>query len=198
MVAVDSYMERRQRATLRHDLGEPWPKDPPAFFISYRRKENQLHARTIWKELADRYGDKLVFMDLSSIDYGEVFPDEIDEAIRWCRVMLVLIGPHWLDVDPIHGTRRIDDPNDWVRREIEGGLQREDAHVIPVRLDGANIPNEAELPDPIKGLAARQAFVITFDDLAAEIDKLLPSIKRAMGRRANKQHSASPADHGAK
>jgi len=191
MIGVDAYVERRQRAALELALGDLLPpQSPPAFFISYRRSQNTWQARDIRRELTRRYGDASVFIDTSSIDYGEAFPDRIVSAIRGCSVMLVLIGPHWLE--PIAGTRRIDDPNDWVRREIEAGLQRREAVVVPVLLDGALAPTDAELPESVKGLAALHAVAIIGDDLAADIDNLLSSVERGR-RRATKWESGSSA-----
>lgn len=191
MIGVDAYMERRQRAALEQALGDLLPpQKPPAFFISYRRSQNTWQARDIRRELVGRYGDASVFMDTSSIDYGETFPDRIACAIRGCSVMLVLIGPQWLQ--PIVGTRRIDEPSDWVRLEVEAGLQRREAVVVPVLLDGARAPTDAELPEPVKGLAALHAVAITGGDLAADIDKLLNSIERGQ-QRAVQRDSGSPA-----
>ena len=82
-------------------------------------------------------------MDTASIAYGETFPDRIVSAIRGCSVMLVLIGPYWLQ--PVDGVRRIDEPDDWVRHRIEAGLQRREAMVIPVLLDGAAVPEASGL-----------------------------------------------------
>lgn len=190
MVAADAYMERRQRKALELALGDLLPpQNPPAFFISYRRGQNTWQARDIRRELARRYGDTSVFMDTSSIEYGETFPDQIASAIRGCSVMLVLIGPHWLE--PGAGARRVDDPNDWVRREVEAGLQRREAVVIPVLLDGADVPAAALLPEPIKGLATRHAVAITGDDLAADIDNLLRSVERGRRRAAHRDSDAS-------
>jgi CHASE2 domain-containing sensor protein len=190
MIGVDAYMERRQRAALERDLGPLPPQKPPFFFISYRRSQNTWQARDIRRELVRRYSDASVFMDTSSIEYGEDFPERIASAIRGCSVMLVLIGPQWLE--PIAGTRRIDDPNDWVRREVEAGLQRREAVVVPVRLDGARAPTDAELPESVKGLAALNAVEVTGDDLAADIDKLVRSVERGR-RRAAQRDSGSPA-----
>jgi len=131
MIGVDAFVERRQRAALERDLGELLPPlKPPAFFISYRRSQNTTQAHAIRQELTRRYGPASVFMDTSSIDYGDSFPDRIVSAIRGCSVMLVLIGPHWLDV--VNGSRRIDEPDDWVRRELEAGLQRTEAAIVPM------------------------------------------------------------------
>lgn len=186
MVGVDAYMERRQRAALERVLGDLLPpQSPPAFFISYRRSQNRWQAREIRREIARRYGETSVFMDTSSIEYGEVFPDQIAAAIRGCSVMLVLIGPHWLDT--IDGTRRIDDPNDWVRREVEAGLERQEAVVVPVLLDDAHAPTDPELPDPIKRLAILHAVAVTGDDLAADIDNLISSIERGRLRATQRE-----------
>jgi len=183
MVAVDAYMQQRQRAALEKALGDLLPpRTPSAFFISYRRNQNAWQARDIRRELARRYGDSSVFMDTASIAYGDAFPDRIATAIRGCSVMLVLIGPYWLQ--PVDGARRIDDPDDWVRHEIEAGLQRQEAIVIPVLLDGATVPDSDELPESMKGLALRNAVTVTGDDLAADIDKIVKSIERVRGRAA--------------
>jgi len=191
MIAVDAYVERRQRAALERVLGDLLPpQNPPAFFISYRRSQNTWQARDIRRELARRYGETSVFMDTSSIEFGEAFPDQIAAAIRGCSVMLVLIGPHWLE--PFADIRRIDDPNDWVRREIEAGLQRRGAIVVPVLLDGGSAPTEQDLPESIKRLATLHAVAIAGDDLAADIDNLLQSVERGR-RRAAKSDSGSPA-----
>jgi CHASE2 domain-containing sensor protein len=189
MIAVDAYMERRQRMALEKDLGDLLPPQAPhAFFISYRRSQNTWQARAIRKELAQRYGDASVFMDTKSIEFGEAFPDRIASAIRGCSVMLVMIGPHWLS--PIDGSRRIDDPDDWVRREIEAGLDRREAIVVPVLLDGATAPASTQLPDSLQGLADRHAVEIKGDDLAAEIDALMSSIDRI--RRKVAQRDSGP------
>jgi CHASE2 domain-containing sensor protein len=186
MIGVDAYIERRQRAALEKALGDLLPpQSPPAFFISYRRSQNTWQARDIQRELARRYGDASVFMDTSSIEYGETFPDQITTAIRGCSVMLVLIGPHWLD--PIDSARRIDNPDDWVRKEIEAGLQRQEAVVVPVLLDGAHAPADGELPESIKRLATLHAVAITGDDLAADIDNLVGSIERGRRRAAQRE-----------
>jgi hypothetical protein len=60
-------------------------------------------------------------------------------------VLLALIGLKWLDARDENGThRRLDDPDDFVRIEIVTALQR-NIPVIPILLDGAKIPNLAEI-----------------------------------------------------
>jgi CHASE2 domain-containing sensor protein len=191
MIGVDAYVERRKRAALERDLGELLPPlNPPAFFISYRRSQNTVQAIGIRQELIRRYGAASVFVDTSSIDYGESFPDRILNAIRGCSVMLVLIGPHWLE--RVNGSRRIDEPDDWVRRELEAGLQRREAVIVPMLFDGASAPTAAELPDTAQRLAQLHAFTATGHNFRADIDKLMRSVDRGRRRAANAD-SETPA-----
>jgi CHASE2 domain-containing sensor protein len=181
VIAVDSYMERRQRKALERALGDLLPPQaPPAFFLSYRRSQSAWHARDIQRELVNRFGASSVFMDKSSIDYGEAFPTRIAEAIRGCSAMLVLIGPNWLE--QVDGQRRIDDPNDWVRREVEAGLQRREAVIVPTLVDDARSPSAEELPEAIAALASLHAVKLSGDDLEIEINNLVQSIHRGRNR----------------
>jgi CHASE2 domain-containing sensor protein len=191
VIAVDSYMERRQRKALERALGDLLPpQTPPAFFLSYRRSQSAWHARDIKRELVNRFGASSVFMDKASIEYGETFPARIAEAIRGCSAMLVLIGPNWLE--QVDGQRRIDDPNDWVRREVEAGLQRQEAVVVPTLLDEAGSPSAAELPESIAALASLHAVKLSGDDLQIEIDKLVQSIQRGRNRSHERADGSDP------
>src|SRR5262245_45044247 len=113
-------------------------------FISYRREDTQAHADHLCDILTARFGDQSVFMDIDSILGGEDFEKAIAQTLRNCDVMVVLIGRHWLKVEA-NGQRRLDDPNDWVRREIVEALNR-DLLVIPVLVDRASMPAATELP----------------------------------------------------
>ena len=74
--------------------------------------------------LAARLGSKSVFLDEKAIYPGQQFPRHIKEAILGSSVMLIIIGPYWLDArDSVSGSRRLDAPDDWVRQEVEEGLR---------------------------------------------------------------------------
>jgi hypothetical protein len=55
--------------------------------------------------------------------------------------------------------RRLDDPQDWVRLEIEAAIKR-GVRIIPVLVDGARMPSASELPSSLQGLARRQAVAL--------------------------------------
>jgi hypothetical protein len=99
-------------------------------------------------------------------------------ATRGCLVMLVLIGPYWLGAPGENkGARRLDDPEDWVRREIAAGLSRPTLVVVPVLLDGAAIPAVDELPTALAGIHHRNAVALSGDRLDEEVDQLVNSIE---------------------
>jgi hypothetical protein len=95
-------------------------------------------------------------------------------------VLLAVIGKTWTTITGADGRRRLDDPEDLVRREIARALQRPDVEVIPVLVDGARMPTEAELPPDLAPLARRQACELSdlrwdfdVDNLARRLRDLL-------------------------
>lgn len=94
---------------------------------------------------------------------GQNFPEELKKQLAACTKMITLIGPKWLDVTNEAGARRLDDPQDWVRREIESALARKIV-VIPVLTGGASsLPKAADLPETLKPLIERHFAVIRPD-----------------------------------
>src|SRR5215469_4534832 len=103
---------------------------PGGIFISYRREETAAHADRLYDHLIDHFGEDRVFMDVDSIAIGLDFTKALQEAMSRCEILLVLIGRNWLDITDSEGRRRIDNPNDWIRVELETALQR-DIRVAP-------------------------------------------------------------------
>jgi TIR domain/NB-ARC domain len=124
-------------------------------FINYRSEDSQTAATLIDRELRARFGEDLVFLDSRSIQAGSDFVEELLRRVRACSVLLVVIGPRWLTLTNAAGKRQIDDPQDWVRREIAEAFTHE-LRVVPVLTDGATLPAETDLPHDIAGLSRRQ------------------------------------------
>jgi hypothetical protein len=137
---------------------------PPAasgrIFISYRREETAYPAGWLYERLAERFGAGQVFKDVDSIQLGDDFVEVITRAVGSCDVLLALIGDEWLRISDSYGRRRIDDPEDFVRLEIEAALTRE-VRVIPILVDGASMPSADELPDSLTALVRRQALELS-------------------------------------
>src|SRR5690348_16175934 len=107
-------------------------------FISYRRADAGWPARWLADRLAGQFGAGVVFQDMDSIRPGDDFAAAIEAAVGACAVLLAVIVPQWLAAEE-NGERRLDDPQDWVRLEIEAAINR-GVRVIPVLVDGARMP----------------------------------------------------------
>ena len=175
-ISADSFVQRRQLRKLQ-EFFELLPSPVSDFFISYRRGPDSFVANTLRKGLADKFGPRSVFLDTDEIAAGEQFPTRIENAIAACRAMLVVIGPDWLNVTRDEGSRRLDEPDDWVRREIELGLARHDIAIVPVLYGGATMPRPEQLPETIRELALHNDVVLTGNDHQAEIDALVRSME---------------------
>jgi hypothetical protein len=151
-------------------------------FLSYRRGDSAAIAGRLFDRLVRLYGGNQVFRDLYTIAGGESFADVIDEHIASCDVLLALIGNIWLDARDAQGQRRLDDPRDFVAREIAQALSL-GKRVIPVLIEDAKMPVPASLPAGLAKLATLQAVSISdshfeydFNErLVRAIEKPLPA-----------------------
>jgi formylglycine-generating enzyme required for sulfatase activity len=143
-------------------------------FISYRRQDSAGAAGRIYDRLRAHFGTDAVFMDIDSIPFGEDFREHIDAAVGQCDVVLAVIGPRWLGRTDT--SRRIDEPRDFVRIEIESALQR-GIPVIPVLLDNTRMPTEAEVPTSLAKLTYRNAIEVDQGrDFHPHLDRLIQGI----------------------
>jgi hypothetical protein len=149
-----------------------------AIFISYRRDDSRDASRRVAERLAERFGKDAVFLDFDAIEAGADFSQTILDGVRAASVMLVVIGPRWLGAQSGEGRPRLEDPEDFVRREIETGL---DWHVpiVPVLIGGASMPAEVELPASIRKLSTRQAHPLTEPRWDQDIDRLAGIVAKA-------------------
>lgn len=89
-------------------------------FISYRRSTSSYLARAIYMDLKQHNYD--VFMDVQSIDSGQ-FDEIILRQIEARAHFLLLCTPGTFD--------RINDPDDWLRREIEHAMLHR-RNIVPI------------------------------------------------------------------
>jgi hypothetical protein len=115
----------------------------PRLFISYRRQDAPGIAGRIYDRLRDHFGREAVFMDLDSIPFGVDFREHLQKAVGERDILIAVIGPRWAG-DVTDGHRRLDDPKDFVRIEIETALEQ-NIPVIPVLIEHMRMPGEAEL-----------------------------------------------------
>lgn len=156
---------------------------PRSVFLSYRREDSAGHTGRMHDRFVQRWGSDRVFLDIDNIPPGEDFVDAIDRTLNECAIVLVVIGPRWLDARDSRGGRRLDSETDFHRLEIERALQRK-IRVLPVLVGGAHMPGQTDLPAGLAALARRNAFEVTdrrfnFDagNLVDAIDKELQAIE---------------------
>src|SRR5215467_8448044 len=148
-------------------------------FVSYRRQESSHLAGRLYDRLADRFGEGQVFIDVDTIEPGVDFAEEIFRAVPACQVLLAIIGPNWLTAADERGRRRLDDPDDLVRLEIEAALAR-DVRVIPILVEGAHMPGREDLPESLAGLARRNALLIRHETFRSDDERLVTAIERVL------------------
>lgn len=149
-------------------------------FVSYRRDDTRQAAGRLADDLADHFGSARIFRDIEGIDPGVEFAQALNQALETCAVMLVLIGPKWLDICDAQGRRRLDDPNDWIRQEIGTALRR-GIRVVPVLIDGAALPDEAALSDDLKPLVRRQALELADSRWRGDLQRLVDTLAKLPG-----------------
>jgi hypothetical protein len=162
-------------------------------FISYRREETAYPAAWLFDRLADRYGGGQVFKDVDSIQLGDDFVEVITRAVGSCDVLLALIGDDWLTITDEHGRRRLDDPDDFVRLEIEAALTRR-VRVIPILVEGAQMPRADELPDSLVKLVRRQALELSPTRFEADTSRLLKVLDMTLAEVRTAQGDAALTD----
>jgi TIR domain len=150
-----------------------------SIFISYRRDETKDVAGRLYDRLTAIFGRDRVFRDVYTIPGGADFPSWIEEALTSSDVVVVLIGDRWATIEDSHNRRRIDDPADWVRLEIATALEH-DTLVIPVLVEGARMPAEAELPDPLRTLPRHHAVELSDRRFEADMEGLIKVLRERM------------------
>ena len=132
-------------------------------FLSYRREDEDiaLEARLfqlgLQEELDRRLPQVKIFTDEDAIGLGQGFAAAISNIVGSCTVLVALIGPRW--TTEISGRRQLDEPDDWVRLEIQTALEH-GLQVIPVLLGGATMPSQQELPSELHKLVRLDALVM--------------------------------------
>ncbi|MFF7690093.1 toll/interleukin-1 receptor domain-containing protein [Streptomyces syringium] len=125
-------------------------------FINYRTGDGQKTAALIHQALTRRFGQGHAFYASESIPPGKTYPDNLLASLRRSSLLLAVVGPDWTNF-----RSRLQDPEDWVRREIVEAFTCE-VPVVPI-LDGRKTDrlSKADLPPELERLADLQS--IRFD-----------------------------------
>jgi Tol biopolymer transport system component len=146
-------------------------------FISYRRNDSPDATGRIYDRLVSEFGKAQVFKDVDSIPLGQDFRGHLNGIVGDCGVVLAIIGPRWTDASNKAGQRRLEDPDDFVRIELEAALAR-DIPVVPVLVGHAPIPVASELPGSLAPMAFRQSIEVRPDpDFHNDATRLVSALR---------------------
>jgi hypothetical protein len=161
-------------------------------FISYRWEDTEAYVGRIQDNLEARFGDPAVFRDIKIL-VGDDFREAVHRELATCYAVLVVIGRRWLlAVDGV-GRRRIDDPNDLLRKEVEYALQHDARlRVIPVLVGGAPPPPAEDLPDTIQRLAYRVMAPLSDVNWRHDMQKLIARLERPRADRFGRWSDIRP------
>jgi TIR domain len=152
-------------------------------FISYRRTDSADVTGRIFDHLMVRFARDDLFKDVDSIPLGIDFRKSISDAVQSCDVVLVVIGRNWLDSKDKQGNLRLANPDDFVRIELEAGLER-NIPVIPVLVSGAAMPEREALPISLRPLVYRNAIFLRPDpDFSVDIQRLIRALREILQRK---------------
>lgn len=164
----------------------PNPAGRDRIFISYRNDELGIGvADRLYKQLDDHFSKDQIFYAPRGIGLAQNFVIAINDALRSCRVLLVLIGDRWLTIADEHGRIRLSDPEDYVRMEIETALAQPNVEVIPILVDGARMPPAGELPSRMAGLVQLNSLNLSLSpfNFNADVDRLIKRVNEFMPRK---------------
>lgn len=148
-------------------------------FISYRRADSAPYAGRICDHLRRTFPSVSVFMDVEAINPGADFVKAVDANLADSAVVLAVIGPQWDSIRDSAGQRRVEDPNDYVVRELATAIQRQ-ANVIPLLVGAADMPGAATLPPSLQELSRRNAIEISDSRFAEDAERLCKAIAGAL------------------
>jgi WD40 repeat protein len=150
-----------------------------SIFICYRRDDTRHVSGRLRDRLIDEFGPNAVFMDVDTIRPGADFTAVIDDALKSCRIVLVVIGQTWLTCTNSTGQQRIWDPTDHVSVEIVTSL-RQSLPMLPVLADGARMPARHELPGAMADLATRNAVRVDHESFGRDSAVVVQAVSAAL------------------
>jgi len=176
-------------------LAEPWVSgtgqlgnllrgtlaEAPEVFVSYRRSDASAAAGRIADDLAEHFGSRRVFLDISGIAPSRAWDHTIESALDACKAGVLVIGRHWLQPGAQGELPRLHRSDDVVRSEIATLLERRKA-IFPVLVEGARLPEATELPADLAALVRYQAITIGNGDWRATMALLIREIEAIVQR----------------
>lgn len=153
-----------------------------SIFISYRRSDSSDVTGRIYDRLVQAFGKDCIFKDVDSVPLGVDFRKHLAASVGQCQVLLAVIGKSWMTGGQNPQQPALHSPRDFVRIEIESAFQR-NIPIIPVLVQGADIPAEEELPPSLQSLAYHNGISVRPDpDFHPDMTRLIKGIELHLGQ----------------
>lgn len=156
----------------------------PRVFVAYRREDSGEIARKIYDLLHKELGDTDVARDVDRVANRTINRVVLaQDIVQSFDTMVVVIGRQWMGLPGGSTARALDNPKDPVRIQLEAGLRRPDMLIIPVLVDGADMPPLDRLPPSLHKIAEKTPFRLTWtpsQDMALlqnEVRRLIKQIR---------------------
>lgn len=141
-------------------------------FLNYRRKDEPGYVQALYLALEREFGFNDVFMDIQdAILPGERFSQALRAGVAGCKIVLVIIGPRWLELLKLR-----DGDGDYVLQEITLAFASH-KRIIPVLVGGVQMPSKDCLPRSLEGLAALQAIALRPDSFSSDSLRLISHLQ---------------------
>lgn len=160
-------------------------------FISYRREDTSGESGRLKDKLEQVFGPENIFYDVETLEAGLNFDQSIAKALSESKVLLAMIGPHWLKVVDSKGIIRIQKPDDWVRKEITEAMKR-NLRVIPILVNGAEMPDPENLPEELKELSLKHAQELSSSRWNYDVGELTKVLEKIIEKKPEPKPQPQP------
>ena len=165
-------------------------------FVNYRTRGGKEVAYSCDRVLSARFGPDSVFLARKSIEPGNNYIDVLVRTARRSHVLLALVDEEWLDAPDRNrpGKRALDNPQDWVRREIEEALAS-GVLIVPLFI-GRRVEqlDPRRLPRSIADIAECQYTRVDLHSLEADLRRLGDRLVRLVPALAALDRGVAPPD----
>jgi len=161
-------------------------------FISYRREDDPTNTGRLLNGLQEAFAADELCKGVDLLEGGIDFVQLLQEQIARCDVLIAVIGEQWIAARDESGRRRLDNPGDFVRLEIEVAL-RQHKRVVPVTMGAARMPVADDLPVALKPLAGKHAIRLTDQHFRSDVHGLITALKWALDEAQAQRKSQAEA-----
>lgn len=148
-----------------------------SIFISYRRSDQPNIVFWLHDVLHNIFVDTEVFIDEKGIQAGDKWAEHLEKNLRSASVLIVVIGPDWLRAQDEYFRRRLDEPSDWVRKEVEFGITN-NLVIILLLVSDAKLPDLKALPESLIPLLSNQSFKLRTGYWREDVNELVIAIEQ--------------------